>query len=240
MAEPLEEHFAQLLTSVPIGPVGEADFVFDRGTIARPPRVLATSNVFGRPGTHSYSDSAWLDSIDLVLGRTTARAIACVVIGTLLHGGSSEIELQNPSTVLKRIIVKFDHPSERHPPVGLSVLPNAVRYFPGEAKRNPWDRAGVIERDLPWFEFTIENGPCVTQDQRALRDTLLVGGRRAAGLAAFGELLLDAGRPDARESEFNLEAISNGVAFNSAEVNLWLPGSLMWQHLPKEVALAAN
>jgi hypothetical protein len=50
-------------------------------------------------------------------------------------------------------------------------------------------------------------------------------------VARFGQFLLDIGNPAHPGDEYNLEgeAGSRGVAPSSAELTVWLPGSLGWQ-----------
>ena len=230
MDEALESYYRSLLENVPTGPVGHPDFVFDASSVGPLPPVLHTENLFVRVGLHIYSDSYRPDLIDIFLGRTTARSLGCLVLSTLLHGGSSRLELRRPESEAKQLIVEFEHPAASDPPVGLSLTPFAVRYFPADEARHPWKDSVADPYDLPWFEFTNQNRMAVSEEQHNTRDTVIISGT-VGGLARYGELLLNAGRPEAQCAEFNLEGEAGGfrgVAPGGAEVRLWLPGSIVW------------
>jgi hypothetical protein len=50
----------------------------------------------------------------------------------------------------------------------------------------------------------------------------------AYALVGLGQLVLDAGRVDAVENEFNLEHITENVGRFGAEAHFRLPGSIEW------------
>ena len=69
----------------------------------------------------------------------------------------------------------------------------------------------------------------MTDEDWDARDTV-VGFGSAEGTAQLAALLLDIGNPRCVPDEFQLEGESGfrGVAPLSAEVSLWLPGSVGW------------
>jgi hypothetical protein len=47
--------FGELARTVPDGPPGEVDFVFDRGNLPSPPQTVATDRVFLQKSHHDYN-----------------------------------------------------------------------------------------------------------------------------------------------------------------------------------------
>jgi hypothetical protein len=236
--EELESYYREVLTLVPLGPVGEADFTFDRKSLSELPTTLYTENLVVLVGPHEYNNSYRPDLISLILGRTTARSLGCLVLATLLHGPRSRVEIRHPKSQARSIVIECEQPSPTDPPPGLSLVPAAVRYYPEEESRHPWTDSMVDPFHLPWFEFTNEHRFATTEEQRASRDTVVVSGT-PTGIARFGELLLNSGRPGAQEAEFDLEGEAGGfrsVAPSSAEARLLLPGSLHWSVLDLHLA----
>jgi hypothetical protein len=91
------------------------------------------------------------------------------------------------------------------------------------ATRRFWLRDGSSAPSLP---------PSAASDSIVITRTHHdYGGCWRADVARFGQFLLDIGNPAHPGDEYNLEgeAGSRGVAPLSAELTVWLPGSLGWQ-----------
>jgi hypothetical protein len=82
---------------------------------------------------------------------------------------------------------------------------------------------------LPVFVLTNMDDAIYTEEDWARRDTVRGCGSDAANIL-FAELLLNAGRPQNPVTEYELEGEGGfrGVGEQSAEMRIFLPGSLGW------------
>jgi len=229
----LEDEFSKLLARVPSDPVDEAFFAFCADNIAPAPATLTTSNLLVGVGSHQYSDSCWIDLIEMRMGRTTARSLGCLILTVLLSTEQSgtELILERDDSPIRRILLDFADPAHATGHPGLAFQPLRYGYYPGEPTRYPGKgRSDWRGLDSPWFEVT-NRSRCVSDfEGRKTRDTVVMAGS-ATGIASFAELCLDAGRLNCEEHEFVLECPSagfGGVAPTSAEIRLLLPGALAW------------
>jgi hypothetical protein len=91
----------------------------------------------------------------------------------------------------------------------------------------------VDPRHLPGLHLTDHAEEVWLEADWPARDTLVVCGQQQ-GTTRLGQLLLDAGDPEQPRNEYVLEGEAGyrGVAPASAELTLWLPGSINWPPPP--------
>ena len=112
---------------------------------------------------------------------------------------------------------------------GLAAGPLWLDYRPHHPTRHPWATEHPDPDDLPVLYLTDHNEDVFTDAEWQTRDTV-VGFGGLEGTARFARLLLDVGHLDATRDEYVLEGEAGvrGVGPCSAELMLWLPGSIGW------------
>ena len=144
-----------------------------------------------------------------------------------------QVEVTHPTSDIKTLIVEYEHQAE-DAVVWYSTRPAAFRYSPKTADRHPWcyPLHDWSVGDWPRFNLTNAADCLVTEKDWATRDTVHCCGSDH-GMVLFAELLLNASRPDATVTEYEREGELGfrGVGPGSAEVTLFLPGSIGWDGL---------
>lgn len=114
------------------------------------------------------------------------------------------------------------------PPVGLSMIPFALRYYPSETTKHPWI-SDCDTSDLPVFALSNAED-CVGPSDAdwANRDTIWIA--ISPGMFRFAEFLLNAGCSwnEVRDYALEGDAGYRGVGPLSAELRIFLPGSDGW------------
>jgi hypothetical protein len=136
--------------------------------------------------------------------------------------------ITHPDSAIERIIVRASALRLDDPPVGLSMVPFALRYYPSETKTHPW-MYDCDTSNLPVFALSNAED-CVgpTEEQWAKRDTVWVG--MSSGMFRFAELLLNAGCSwnEVRDYALEGDAGYRSVGPMSTELRIFLPGSDGW------------
>jgi hypothetical protein len=217
---------AQRLTAVT--PDTDA-FRFDVSSVPSLPPSAVTSKIVITRGFHAYNGCWRTDLLVLRATKPTLRALGVIVIASLFAqpDSSADITLSHPASDIRTLRISM--PPNAGP--GLALAPLWYDYRPRQPRRHPWDGEHVDPWDLPALHLTDhdETG-AVTDAQWLARDTVAGFGTQQ-GMARFGQFLLDIGDPHAAGDEYELEGEPGfrGVAPLSAELNIWLPGSLGWE-----------
>jgi hypothetical protein len=204
-------------------------FRFDGSSAPSLPPSAASDSIVITRTHHDYGGCWRADALHLYAVRQTLQALGVIVLASLFAppDTSTDITLSHPATDIRTLRIRTPH-HERH---NLALVPLWYDYWPQQQRRHPWDDDHAGPWDLPAVCLTdhTELGG-VTDAQWLARDTV-VGFGTPQGVARFGQFLLDIGNPAHPGDEYNLEgeAGSRGVAPSSAELTVWLPGSLGWQ-----------
>lgn len=203
-------------------------FRFDASSAPRLPASATTAAIVVARSHHDY-DGCWrADALHLHATRQTLRALGVIVVASLFAGpdDTTDLTLTHPASDIRTLRLR----SPNVDGVALSLTARSYDYWPRAPRRFPWNDGPADLYALPALRLTdhAESGG-VTDAQWLARDTV-VGFGTPPGVARFGQLLLDAGNPDTGEDEFHLEGEpgERGVAPLSAELSIWLPGSLRW------------
>lgn len=225
----LERVFGNTADIVPTSPTGELEYVFSQSTLPVPPAEMATDQVILTKTTHNYYPGWRVDAVWMQANRRTCRNLALLILAVVFHEMPEPVHvaLTHPSSDIKHLIVEFAEAS-----IGYITRPHAFIYTPEDADRHPWVPWRWTQRrppDLPVFVLTNMTDAVYTEEGWARRDTLRGCGSDTASVL-FAELLLNAGRPENPVSEYQLEGEGGfrGVGEHSAEMQIFLPGSLGW------------
>lgn len=224
IGELLEVHGAGL----PVATDGSGSFRFSAAFAPDLPTSLRTDALVVTKSFCVYNGCWRADCLDVFASKGTLRGLSLVVLAALFLPADStvEIELTHPASEV-RLLRVCAPTGERD----LVTRPESFEYWPTTRPRHPWDDQQPDPSDLPSFQLTSadETGG-VSEDDWRHRDTI-VGFGNALATARLGSLLLDLGVPASRTDEVHLEGENGvrGVGLLSAEVRLWLPGSLGWR-----------
>jgi hypothetical protein len=217
----------EIAGQLPSGSPDADAYRFDASSAPRlPPSATSDAIVIAR-SHHDYNGCWRADALHLYATRQTLRSLGVIVLASLFAppDARTDIALTHPASDIRTLRVR--------PPAtdgtALSLTARWYDYQPRSPRRFPWDDVSDPYA-LPALRLTDdEEVGGVTDAQWLARDTV-VGFGTPDGVARLGQLLIDAGDPAADEDEYRLEgeAGERGVAPLSAELIIWLPGSLGW------------
>jgi hypothetical protein len=202
-------------------------FRFEAATVPELPAVFKTDRIVIRTAWHHY-DGAWrADCLHVYATKPTLRALGVAVLASLFAPprAVTAIALSDPRSDIRTIHLTI--PSLDRP--GLVLRPHALEYWPAERAKHPWYPFTGDPWNLPMVLLTDADDDEVGEDDWASRD-MVEGFGTFEGIARFAELLLDVSDPAANRDEYVLEGEAGlrGVSPMSAELVLWLPGSVGW------------
>jgi hypothetical protein len=186
-------------------------FRFDPSSVPGLPSSMTSGSVVVRRAHHDYNGCWRADALLMYATRQILRALGVVVVATLFAPPehATDIALTHPATDIHTIRLK-------PPPLGPDLARGALwyDYRPRQWNKFPGLHEDVAPHDLPAVKLTShdESGG-ITAEQWLARDTV-VGFGSQAGVARFGQLLLDIGAPGSPGDEYHLEgeAGNRGVA----------------------------
>ena len=210
----------------------DESLVFRTDSIAVPGDVLTSDSLIIRKSVHTYSDSCRLDVAHFHAPKNTYRQLGMLIMAGILSSRQPELTVQlvHEQTELRTIRFGWDRKVLDDSVVGYVAHPVAFGYYPEvPSKRHPLYDECLCLRDLPSAVITNDEEMCVTESQYANR-RVLSGFGKPEGAVRFAELLLNIGLPETVLDEFHLEGFPGfrSVSARSAEIVLWLPGSIAW------------
>jgi hypothetical protein len=205
------------------------EFTFDASTAPVLPPSATTDRIVITRGHHDYNGCYRADALHLSASRPTLRGLGVLVLASLFArpGASTDLGLTHPASEIRTLRLRT--PDTRW--AVLALAPLRYDYRPQQQREHPWYGDGVNPADLPACYLTDhEEIGGVTDADWAGRDTV-VGFGNLHGIARFGQFLLDIGEPFHGGDEYHLEGEAGfrGVAPMSAELTIWLPGSIGWE-----------
>lgn len=220
-----------MAAALPVDLADPDEFVIDRLDLSSLPRQLATTSLVIRQRESAYEPTFRIDHVHFHATRATMRQLGLLVLASafLPNTGDEAIELRldHPESDVKLIRMEAWGPAVE----GLRFEPTSFAYWVRRPGHHPWTQDGPLDpTHLPWVGLDWAGGTAGRNTDWSTRDLLSGFGSREA-TARFAELLLDAGNPDNPDVEYRLEIEGGfrGVADLSAEISLWLPGSLGWE-----------
>lgn len=226
----LSQIFGELAVSVPDGPPGHPHFIFHAGVLPVPPASISTDRILFRKLHHNYNGWYRADALWMYLTQRKCRELGLFLLATGFHGPTTEaaLSITHPDSAIRRIIIRASELNLDDPPVGLSMAPFALRYYPTETNKHPWMYENDT-RDLPVLALSnADDSVGVRDEDWSRRDTIWMG--TSFGTFRFAELLLNAGCSWNPVREYALEGDAGyrGVGPMSAELKIFLPGSDGW------------
>jgi hypothetical protein len=226
----LKRIFGDLALSVPDGPPGHGKFIFHDRVLPVPPASLSTNRIVIKKAEHNYESCYRADGLWMHLNQRTCREFGVFLLACGFHGPAetTTLTLSHPESDIRRIVITANRLMLDDPPSGLSMKPFALLYFVEETEKFPW-LPDCGARDLPRFALSNAENSIATDEGWRNRDTIWIEGFSRGGFR-FAELLLNAGCSWNQVREYQLEGDAGfrGVAPMSAEVRIFLPGSLGW------------
>lgn len=192
---------------------------------------MQTDRLCATWGYHFYGDAP-VEAVSIELDQATARHLGLLIFARVFHREAPRVvvELTHPRSTLRRLIIG---PEAADPRLGLEVRPHGFLYMPESPGRYPWFSQDIHPSEFPSLTITNADEMVCGAQELPTRDTL-TGFGGDEGACRLAELLLNAGQPDHDGDEYALEGECGirGVGPGSAEVKIWLPGSL--GHLDSE------
>ena len=215
---------------MPDGPPGFPDFVFHPGILTAPPIALSSDRIIIRKATHTYNSCYRADALWMYLSPRKCREMGVFLLACAFHGPAEGIPLtlSHPESDIRRIIIPAGRLTLEDLPVGLSMVPFALNYYPAETRKHPW-LYDCGTRSLPALELSNADDCIVTDEQWSERDTVRIWASNPGSLA-LAELMHNAGCSwnEVREYALEGDAGYRGVVPMSAELRIFLPGSDGW------------
>jgi hypothetical protein len=158
------------------------------------------------------------------------RELGVFLLATCFHGPKEDITLliNHPDSAIRRIIIRQTDLLLHDPPVGFSMAPFALRYYPTETRKHPW-LDDYDTRDLPVFALSnVDDSVGPRDEDWQKRDVVWM--TPGPGTFLFAELLLNAGCSwnPVREYQLEGDAGFRGVGRMSSELTIFLPGAFGW------------
>jgi hypothetical protein len=235
----LNRIFGDLTLLVPDDPANPGDIVLDAGVLPLPPAALSIDRIVIRKATHGYNSWYLADALWMSLSLRTCRELGVFLLACVFHGPgeTTTLTISHPDSDIRRIIIPAGKLTPADLPFGLSMIPFAFRYTPGEPESHPW-MYDSCTHDLPLLALSNEDDCVGGDEQWRRRDTVRIWAS-SPGTMRLAELLLDVGCSANTIREYALEgdAGCRGVAPMSAELRIFLPGSDGWLYDGDDVSL---
>ena len=172
------------------------------------------------------------DVVSIEADKTTLGCLSLAIFSTIFHPIEQPtiLSLTHERSTIKQLIVEASR-YERTSGSGLKeARPVSFSYWSEQVDRHPWTTSSPEKYSKYHF-------PCISLDLakgflRSYADlefrSVAKGFGSLQGTSLFAELLLNASQPSNKAMEFQLECECGfrGVAPGSAEIEIWLPGSL--------------
>lgn len=195
-----------------------------------PPASITTDRIHFRKLYHDYNGWYKADALWMYLSPSKCRELGLFLLAAGFHRPrrTTTLSISHPDSAIRRISLFESSAQIDDPPVGLTMVPLALRYYPKETEKHPWMyQCGA--QDLPVLALSNEDDSVgQTDDDWAKRDTIWMYPDYST--LRLAELLLNAGCSWNQVREYALEGDAGyrGVGPMSAELRIFLPGSDGW------------
>jgi len=163
-----------------------------------------------------------------------------LLLACAFHGPAETVTLtiSHPESDIRSIVIPAGGLTLADLPVGLSMVPFALSYFPTETSKHPW-MYGCCTHDLPLLALSnVDDCVGPADEEWRGRDTVWICAS-SPGTLRLAELLLNAGCSWNTVRDYALEGDAGyrGVASMSAELRIFLPGSDGWIYESDDVPM---
>jgi len=194
---------------------------------------METDRLCATWGYHFYGE-ARVEAVSIEVDKATSRHLGLLIFARVFHRQAPRVvvKLTHPRSSLRRLIIGAEETDQRLDPVR---APHTFAYSPERPGRYPWLSLDISPSCFPSLSIANADETVSSADELSSRDTV-TGFGPDEGACRLAELLLNAGQPDHDVDEYALEGERGlrGVGPSSAELKIWLPGSL--GHLDSEPA----
>ena len=223
----LEAAFGALASSLPEDREEEPGWLkLSAANLPVPRSELVTSRLCMTWGYHFYGNHP-VESVSIQVDKATCRHLGLLILSCVFHRepGQVIVHIRHPESKITRLVLKYEWGDEKRS--GYVSQPLCFNYYPKLPARHPWVDTAFKPRDLPVLGLTNEDEMVFSPEHFAGRN-VAIGFGEAKPSCRMAALFLNAGLKANHQLEFQLEGECGlrGVGFESAEIMIWLPGSL--------------
>ena len=197
-----------------------------------PQSDLVTSRLCMTWSYHLYNDHP-VELVSIQVDKATCRHLGLLILSCVFHREPEQVivHIRHPRSKITRLVLRYEWDDEDGS--GYVSQPLCFNYYPELPARHPWWGTALKPRDLPVLGLTNEEEMVFSPEHFAGRN-VAVGFGDAQPSCLMADLFLNAGLEANSQLEFQLEGECGfrGVGLESAEIMIWLPGSL--GHLDSE------
>jgi hypothetical protein len=223
----LEATFGALASCLPEDAGGEPGWLkLSADNLPVPKSDLVTSRLCMTWGYHLYNDHP-VESISIELDKATCRHLGLLILSCIFHREPERVvvHLRHPRSKITRLILEYGWDDDERS--GYVSQPLCFNYYPELPARHPWFNTALMPRDLPVLSLTNEEEMVIRPEDFPGRN-VAVGFGEARASCLMADLFLNASLETNHQLELQLEGECGfrGVGLESAEIRIWLPGSL--------------
>jgi len=223
----LEATFGALASALPEDSEEEPGWLkLSAANLPVPRSELVTSRLRMTWGYHLYNDYP-VESVSIQVDKATCRHLGLLILSRVFHREPEQVivHLRHPESRITRLVLRYEWDDEDCS--GYVSQPLCFNYYPELPARHPWSGTALRPPDLPVLRLTNEEEMVFSPEHFARRN-VAVGFGEAKPSCRMADLFLNAGLEANPQLEFQLEGECGfrGVGFESAEIMIWLPGSL--------------
>lgn len=201
--------------------------ILDGKNLPVPPSELETAHLCMTLVTNLYGGMP-ADCVHFEIDKPTSAHLGLLIFSTLFHAEPKRVILHSthPRSTITRLILDYCW-ADDWGDVGYASRPLSFGYYPTHQSRHPWLHQRLHPKALPVLDLTNEDELIMHPRDLPARNTAIGFGNYDAA-ARFAELLLNASRASSNGDEYVLEGEwgFRGVGIGSAEIKIWLPGSI--------------
>ncbi len=200
-----------------------------RDNLPAPPQSIHTDQLCLLKYVHFYNDFP-VDAVSFEADKATFGKLGLLLLSAIFHRPQNRItiELTHPRSAINQLIIDPLWGYTQAMP-GLHLSAAQLNYYPEPVSKHPWHWHcyNLQPSELPILYLTNQNEMLATAQDLESRN-VAIGFGRLEGSCRFAELLLNCSRPSNNQLEFALEGEIGfrGVGPGSAEIIIWLPGSI--------------
>lgn len=204
---------------------------FDLNSFSIGESEFKTNKIVIQKGIKGYGldDRVEFDVAIVTAPKEVLGCLSLLILSSVLHknGENTVVRLSNTNSDVSSIFIPGVARREKQFPItSRGELVDEVVFVPSEVGRHPWHPFEGDINELPYLYFSSE----MIFDGTSTNETLVGFGNQIA-TTRFAFFLLNIGLGRIASDEFDLESEWGycGVAPNSSELKIWLPGSFGWE-----------
>ena len=230
----LEATFGALASSLPEDSEEEEPgwLKLSASNLPVPESDLVTSRLCMTWGYHLYNNYP-VESVSIEVDKATCRHLGLLILSCIFHREPERVvvHLRHPRSKITRLVIESEWDNDER--FGYVSQPLCYNYWPKLPARHPWANTAYKPHNLPVLRLTNEEDLVLRPEDFPGRN-VAVGFGDVKPSCLMADLFLNAGLAANPQLEFQMEGECGfrGVGLESAEIMIWLPGSL--GHLDSE------